>query len=156
MALRQDPHPNPFPRAGEEADSLSRGRERARVRARSLRAASTDAERALWSAVRNRQLRGCKFRRQHPIGAFFADFACVEAGLVVELDGGQHFSTEGVSADAARTAVLQGHGFHILRFTDRDVLVEREGVLNAILAWLDANFPHPGPLPQAGEGEQYR
>jgi very-short-patch-repair endonuclease len=122
------------------------------VRARGLRSSATDAERALWSALRNRQLRGAKFRRQHPIGLFFADFACVEAGLVVELDGGQHFEPHALQADATRTAVLRSHGFDVLRFTNHQALMEREGVLNAILAWLEAHSPHPDPLPHAGEG----
>ena len=117
--------------------SLSRARERAGVRAR---------------ALRNRQLGGYKFRRQHPIGRCFADFACVEAGLVVELDGGQHFEPAAVLADADRSAALRALGFHVLRYTNREALAERDAVLADILNWLNSNHPHPNPLPPAGEG----
>jgi very-short-patch-repair endonuclease len=59
-------------------------------RARSLRLSSTDAERRLWRALRDRQLEGYKFRRQRPIGPFIADFVCLERLLIIELDGSQH------------------------------------------------------------------
>jgi adenine-specific DNA-methyltransferase len=129
-------------------------------RARQLRQSPPDAERAMWQALRDRQILGHKFRRQHPVGRYFADFACIEAMLIVELDGGQHFSDEGMAADARRTAELNQLGYHVLRFTDREVLVEREAVRLSIFNWLEANVPrpnsdpHPSPLPQAGEGEK--
>jgi very-short-patch-repair endonuclease len=127
-------------------------------RARQLRQSPPDAERALWQALRDRQIGGHKFRRQHPVGRYFADFACVETMLIVELDGGQHFSDEGMAADARRTAELNQLGYHVLRFTDREVLVEREAVRLCIFNWLEANGPRPnrdphlGPLPPAAEG----
>jgi adenine-specific DNA-methyltransferase len=102
--------------------------------------------------LRNRQLAGFKFRRQYPIGPFFADFACCEAGLVVELDGGQHFEPGAIAADARRSAVLERAGFAVLRFDNRQVLAEAGAVLAAIHHWLSTNHPHPSPLPQAGEG----
>ncbi|MDE2093464.1 MAG: DUF559 domain-containing protein [Burkholderiales bacterium] len=122
------------------------------MRARELRKSSPEAERAIWNALRNRQLDGHKFRRQHPVGAYFADFACIEAMLIVEIDGAQHFEPEAMSADARRTVVLEAHGFHVMRFDDRQALTELEGVLTSILDWLDTRRPHPNPLPQAGEG----
>ena len=125
------------------------------MRAPALRSSSPDAERLLWQRLRDRRLGGYKFRRQHPIGGYFADFACVEAKLVVELDGGQHFEPDAVEADARRTAVLNKHGFHVLRFTDREALVERDAVLARILDWLQSNHPHPNPLPLAGEGAHH-
>jgi very-short-patch-repair endonuclease len=134
------------------AHSLSRSRERARVRARELRTSSPDAERRVWNALRGRQLGGYKFRRQHPIGHHFADFACIEAKLVVELDGGQHLQPEAIEADATRTRALNANGFHVLRFDDRQALVETEGVLSVVLEWLLLHHPHPSPLPRAGEG----
>ena len=82
-------------------------------RARALRQAMTDAERRLWFHVRNRHLAGYRFRRQHPIGPYFADFACVERRLVVELDGGQHVA--GYEADGRRTAHLNGRGWRVIR-----------------------------------------
>ena len=129
-------------------------------RARQLRQSPPDAERALWQALRDRQIGGHKFRRQHPVGRYFADFACIEAMLIVELDGGQHFSDEGMEADIRRTAELNQLGYHVLRFTDREVLLEREAVRLSIFNWLEANVPrpgrdpHPSPLPQAGEGDR--
>ena len=131
---------------------LSRTRERVRVRARELRKSSPDAEQAIWRALRDRQLDGYKFRRQRPVGRFFADFACIEAMLIVELDGGQHVEPEAMAADEKRTAELCRLGFQVLRFSDREALVEREGVLTRILDWLHIHHPHPNPLPQAGEG----
>ena len=131
---------------------LSRTRERVRVRARELRKSSPDAEQAIWRALRDRQLDGYKFRRQRPIGRYFSDFACIEAKLIVELDGGQHFEPEAMAADERRTTALRRLGFQVLRFTDREALVEREGVLTRILDWLHVHHPHPNPLPRAGEG----
>lgn len=117
--------------------------------ARHLRRTLTDAERRLWYHLRDRRLDGWKFRRQFPIGPFVADFACLEAGLVVEVDGGQH----GEQADDARDAFLRRHGFAVLRFWNNDVLTRTQAVLAMIHAALSTR-PHPGPLPQAGEGEQ--
>jgi len=117
--------------------------------ARHLRRSLTDAERRLWYHLRDRRLVGRKFRRQVPIGPFVADFACLEAMLVVEVDGSQHAD----GADAARDAFLRRHGFAVLRFWNNDVLTRTQGVLERIHAALSTH-PHPGPLPQAGEGEQ--
>ncbi|TVR83814.1 MAG: endonuclease domain-containing protein [Rhodospirillales bacterium] len=105
--------------------------------ARRLRRDGTAAERRLWRYLRNRGLDGHKFRRQHPIGGFVADFACVEAKLVVEVDGGQHGGTE----DARRTAALRRHGFTVLRFWNNDVLANTEGVVETIRAHLAAPPP---------------
>ncbi len=101
--------------------------------ARHLRRRATDAERRLWRCLRHRALGGFKFRRQHPIGRYIADFACIQARLVVELDGGQHAAAP---ADAARTRVLQGQGYCVLRFWNNDVLARPQAVLGQILAAL--------------------
>lgn len=122
------------------------------MRVHALRTGATDAERRLWSHLRNRRLAGHKFRRQHPIGSCIADFACLEAGLVVEVDGGQHFEPDGVDSDARRTRLLNAAGFQVLRFDDRQVLAQTDDVLAAIHRWLLAHHPHPNPLPRAGEG----
>ena len=138
--------------------SLSRLRERAgvRVHARDLRTASTDAERLLWHHLRDRRLAGFKFRRQHPVAPYIADFACLEAGLIVELDGGQHFEAEAMAADRRRTQTLEAAGFTVLRFDNRQLLQETEAVLASIGDWLLTRHPHPSPLPQAGEGVHTR
>ncbi|HMC15592.1 MAG TPA: DUF559 domain-containing protein [Albitalea sp.] len=124
------------------------------MRARGLRASAPDAERAIWQRLRDRRLDGYEFRRQHPIGRYFADFVCIEAKLIVELDGGQHFEPDAMQSDARRTADLNALGFQVLRFNDREALVERDAVLLQILDWLHIHHPHPNPLPQAGEGVQ--
>lgn len=147
----------PSERQSDSRSSPSRLRERARVRARDLRHRSTDAERSLWNALRNRRVEGHKFRRQHPIGPYIADFVCLEARLVVELDGGQHYTHEGRLADARRTRYLEVMGFDVLRFSDRDVLLEQEAVMSVVLERLAKRVvacahPHPNPLPPAGEG----
>lgn len=110
--------------------SLSRVRERAGVRARALRQNPTDAELLLWNRLRNRQLLNLKFRRQRPIGPYFADFACLEIGLVIEIDGGQH--VEQVEYDEVRAAVMKDEGFRTLRFWNHEVLNETEAVMEKI------------------------
>ena len=126
------------------------------MRARELRKSSPDAERAIWDALRNRLFDGYKFRRQHPIGRYFADFACVEAMLAFELDGGQPFEPEAIEADSRRTRAFSANGFHVMRSDDRQALTEREGVLSSILQRLRIPHPHPNPLLQAEEGVNTR
>jgi len=115
--------------------------------ARSLRERSTDVERLLWSRLRNRQLSGCKFRRQQPIGSFVADFVCLEYRLVIELDGGQH--AEQQSQDEVRSAFLHKEGYRVLRFWNNQVLGELDSVLEVINSALaHSAHPSPNPLPQ--------
>jgi adenine-specific DNA-methyltransferase len=116
--------------------------------AKQLRAVSPDAERVLWQNLRNRRFQGAKFRRQHPIGPYVTDFACLENMLVIELDGGQH--AQAIQYDERRTAFLESQSYRVLRFWDHDVLMRTESVLDVILQALPA--PHPSPLPHAGEG----
>ena len=108
-------------------------------RSRSLRTNSTDAERRFWQMVRGRQINGAKFVRQFPIGPYFADFACREAALVVELDGGQHSDN---ARDMTRTAYLNAEGYSVLRFWNNDVLTNIEGVYRAVVDTLALN-PSP-------------
>ncbi len=84
------------------------------TRARSLRGAMTDAERLLWRALRGKQLNDHRFRRQHPIGKYIADFACIEQKIAIELDGGQH--QERLVYDEQRSAFLQAQGWQVVRF----------------------------------------
>jgi very-short-patch-repair endonuclease len=93
--------------------------------ARVLRKSMTDAERKLWSLLRDRQLDGHKFRRQHPLGSYVLDFACLEQKLVVEVDGGQHAESE---RDRQRTAWLEAQGWRVIRFWNNDVLSNPESV----------------------------
>jgi len=116
-----------------------------------LRKAPTDAESLLWYHLRDRRLAGHKFRRQRPIGPYFADFACLDAMLVIELDGGQHAGA--VEYDQRRTDLMKAEGFRVLRFWNNEVLAQTEAVLEIILRALDESAsPHPNPLPLAGEG----
>ena len=99
--------------------------------ARELRKDSTDAERRLWSLLRNRTLIGCKFRRQFPIDPYVVDFACVEKRLIVELDGGQH--VEDVERDERRTIFLRNKGYAVLRFWNDAVFSEPDAVVLTIV-----------------------
>lgn len=94
----------------------------------------TDAENRLWRQLRGKQIAGFKFRRQHPFGDYILDFVCLEAELVVEVDGGQHMQT--TAEDAERDRRLEATGFRVLRFWNNQVLNEMEGVLETILAAL--------------------
>ena len=103
-------------------------------RARELRQDATDAEPRLWSALRDRRLRGYRFRRQHPVGDFIVDFACTRHRLIVEADGGQHADNE---ADRRRTSVLEADGWRVLRFWNNEVLSNTNGVIEAVLRALE-------------------
>lgn len=101
-----------------------------RDRARTLRRDGTAPEKRLWLRLRDRQILGRKFRRQHPIGPFFADFACIEARLVIELDGGQHAQRQ--DKDDRRTAFMEAAGWRVLRFWNHEVEDNLAGVVDAI------------------------
>ena len=109
--------------------------------AKRLRQDMTDAERTLWFELPGRRFAGFKFKRQWTLGPYVLDFCCWEARLVMEADGGQHNQ----EVDAARTAWLEAEGYRVLRFWNNDVLTNKDGVLETILAALRPN-------PQAGEG----
>jgi very-short-patch-repair endonuclease len=102
--------------------------------ARDLRKRQTPAEKALWRALRDRRLRGLKFRRQFPIGPFVADFCCWELRLVLELDGGIHAEPQTAARDREREAFLRGSGFTILRFPNERVFGDADGVIAEVLA----------------------
>ncbi|MCM5029007.1 endonuclease domain-containing protein, partial [Escherichia coli] len=110
-------------------------------RARNLRKKSSDAENKLWQSLRARQLRGFKFRRQVPMGPYIVDFACLEAGLIIEVDGGQH--AEQRRYDEARTHWLESQGLRVLRFWNHEVLLNMTDVLEHVLRSLPAEHPHP-------------
>ena len=106
---------------------------------RVLRSNMTDAEQLLWRHLRRGQLDGFKFRRQHPFGNYILDFVCLEAKLIIEVDGGQHVANE--EEDAKRSAVLNKAGFRVLRFWNHEVMGELEAVLDAI--WNALHTPSP-------------
>jgi very-short-patch-repair endonuclease len=103
---------------------------------RSLRNNMTDAERLLWSKIRNRQIKDYRFIRQKIIGNYIVDFYCPKSCLIIELDGGQHYTDDGKQKDEVRDKFLAELGFRVLRFSDRDVLKNINGVIDEILKYL--------------------
>nr|GGH97631.1 hypothetical protein GCM10011355_19320 [Aquisalinus luteolus] len=101
-------------------------------RARELRRNQTEAERRVWNALRNRQIDGHKFRRQHAIGPYIVDFVCLDRKLIIELDGGQHGEPQARAYDARRTEFLEQEGFDVIRFWNIDVFETLDGVLERI------------------------
>jgi very-short-patch-repair endonuclease len=143
------PHPEAF--MAEDADKPTwRIAAKTRARAKALRHDLTDAERKLWAMLRAHRLQGARFRRQTPIGPYIADFVCHAAKLIIELDGGQHFEATHEARDAHRTAFLASKGFRVLRFSNHDVLTNRQGVLETIAIAIE-EAPSP-PSPASGGG----
>ena len=105
-------------------------------RARRLRREMTGAETKLWAALRDNRFANRRFRRQHPIGPYTADFACLSAGVVIEVDGGQHGTDAGMAIDAKRTAYLASEGFRVFRVWNFQVLSDLPGVLAMIDDWM--------------------
>jgi very-short-patch-repair endonuclease len=100
-------------------------------RARALRVHATDAETKLWLQLRGRRLQGWKFRRQVPMGRYVVDFFCLDAKLIIEVDGGQHDANR--AKDEARTRAIERLGYRVIRFWNNDVLQNTPGVLEQIL-----------------------
>ena len=108
-------------------------------RARELRRTNTQVEARIWEALRNRKLGGWKWKRQVPRGSYIVDFLCIEAKLVVELDGGQH--AEQVACDERRTRYLEGLGYRLLRVWNHSVVEDASGVCDTILAACGGEAP---------------
>ena len=138
--------------------------------ARELRRSMTPAEKILWQAIRNLNALGCRVRRQHPIGPYFADFACLSKRFVVELDGDYHDQV--CAEDLSRQKHLESMGWRVIRFSNDDVLEDVEAVTRAIATQLGLVYSlcrrkpdgsgmvnsksptrshYSRPLPQAGE-----
>jgi very-short-patch-repair endonuclease len=113
---------------------------RSTYRARSLRQSDNEAELQFWLEVRNRRLNGMKFVRQEPIGPYFADFACREVRLVIELDGSQH---AGSALDERRNAFMNAEGWSVARFWSHDFLQNRDAVLETVVAICDGRLSEP-------------
>ena len=103
----------------------------------------TDTERLLWKYLRAKQMVGCKFRRQEPIGRYIVDFICQGKRIIIEVDGGQHSVDQ--ERDSRRDNWLEGQGYKVLRFWNNEVLTNTEGVLEVIRGCL--NHPPLYPLP---------
>lgn len=110
--------------------------------ARENRKKETRAEKKLWDELRNRKLNGLKFRRQHPLALYIADFYCHEHKLVIEIDGRQHQEAEQKEYDTQRTIELEERGIGVLRFSNEDIEYDIKGVLEMILSHLN---PNPSP-----------
>ena len=121
--------------------------------AKQLRRELTTEERRLWYLLRSRRFENYKFRRQHPVGNYILDFACCEARLAVELDGGQH--DENQEYDHQRTLWLNQKGWHVIRFWNNELWNNEEAVLEKILETLQMLQPSPRPSPRKGEGANH-
>jgi very-short-patch-repair endonuclease len=119
---------------------------------RSLRKNQTDAEKKLWGLLRNRQLNNMKFRRQYSVGKYILDFYCPEIGLGIEADGGQHYGDAGKEKDELRTRELSSIGIKIMRFSNRDILTNSDGVYEIINSVIEKKkAPSPQSSPPVGE-----
>jgi very-short-patch-repair endonuclease len=113
-------------------------------RARELRRDGSRAEKICWNLIRDRRISGVKFRRQHPIGRYFADFACVSKKLVIEIDGEHHAFQ--IEADTERTAMMERQGWRVMRFWANEVVQNPEGIWSAIeIALNDRSPATPSP-----------
>ncbi|MDR9891432.1 DUF559 domain-containing protein [Pseudenterobacter timonensis] len=119
--------------------------------AKKLRRAQTREEKRLWYLLRSRRFSLYKFRRQHPVGNYILDFACCEARLAVELDGGQH--DERRDYDRRRTAWLRENGWMVIRFWNNELWQNEEAVLEEILVNLRRLLPSPRPSPCVQSGD---
>lgn len=128
----------------------------AKANAKKLRRTLTEPEKRLWWHLRHRlPVNETHFRRQVPIGSYIADFCCLGARLVIEVDGGQHTTDQAVDYDNRRTAYLESQGFHVLRFANNEIVQSINSVLDTIYAALVRATPTPSPSPQGG-GETQR
>jgi very-short-patch-repair endonuclease len=121
--------------------------------ARNLRVCQTSAENILWRRLRGRRFGGFKFRRQHDIDAFIVDFYCAELNLIIEIDGDVHGYDAKARRDQERESALRDMGYDIVRYSNRDVYDNLDGVLEDLrircedLGKNKADSPHPDPLP---------
>jgi very-short-patch-repair endonuclease len=115
-----------------------------RERARELRRLETPVEQMLWAAPRDRRFRGLKFRRQHAIGPFIADFYCPAYQLVIEVDGALHYAADAQIHDVARDAWLRAHDVRVYRVPGHRVRYDSGGIMEDIAAVLEAQRPLGG------------
>jgi very-short-patch-repair endonuclease len=102
-------------------------------RRQQLRCNQTDAEKLLWTKVRNKQFYGMKFFRQYSIGPYILDFYCPAIKLAIELDGGQHNQPDNKQYDTFRSEYLKAHGIDVMRLWNHEVLMDVEGVLTKLM-----------------------
>ncbi|OLD50145.1 MAG: hypothetical protein AUI42_04685 [Actinobacteria bacterium 13_1_40CM_2_65_8] len=125
-------------------------------RSRKLRREQTAAEKRIWSRLRGKRFLGYKFRRQHAIGTYIVDFACLRSRLVIEIDGDSHGEDHAAELDGARTAWLQTQGLRVLRFWNHSVIEDIDSVMESVYYALECDaVPAHAPLPD-GEREFQR
>ncbi len=117
---------------------------------RALRSNMTEAEQKLWYLVRRKQIHGLQFYRQKPLLTYIVDFYCPQAKLVIEVDGGQHYEQTNQKQDQARTNALNALGLTVLRFDNRQVLLETKAVLEKIVQIIQKQIPPSPPLIKGG------
>ncbi|GLQ10840.1 hypothetical protein GCM10007913_27720 [Devosia yakushimensis] len=149
------PTPGPSPQGGGEDIPMAfanarKAQGKSVARARSLRADQAIPERVLWPLLKMFQKSGVKFRRQVPIGAYVADFACHHPKLVIELDGDTHATPDALQHDERRTAFLNNAGYRVLRFTNGDLATNQDGIWQLIAATLDDLSAPSLPSPLRG------
>jgi very-short-patch-repair endonuclease len=124
---------------------------RAAANAKTLRRHLTEPEKKLWWHLRHRlPLEHSHFRRQVAVGPYIADFCCLSARVIIEVDGNQHGTDQAVVYDARRATYLEDEGFRILRFSNFEMMREIDLVLDTIYAAIAGTTPTPGPSPQGG------
>ena len=121
--------------------------------ATAMRSKQTDAENRMWYNLRDRRLKGFKFRRQMQIGHYIVDFVCQKKKLIIECDGGQHNAVEGKEADHMRTLFLTQSGYEVMRFWNHDILHRTEAVLSEVLKYLSPSPSLRSTSPSEGRGE---
>ena len=130
---------------------MREGERQARIHAKHLRQSMTKAEVLLWVILRKRGLNGARFRRQHPIGPYIADFACISSKIIVEVDGATHSTPEELAHDTRRTKYLESEGWTVLRVQNTDVYENMDGVWRAIAAQLAPPLRSAQRLSVSGE-----
>ena len=153
--------PPPHAGGGKPSRAMDWGRGQTSV-SRQLRANVSDAEQKLWQSLRRKQINGLRFRRQFPLGSYFADFVCLPARLVIEVDGSQHGEAKQATHDTRRTIWLERNGFRVLRFWADQVMTDLPSILNGIEIALRKPLPRrdgrdtsiPSPPPARGGGKK--
>jgi very-short-patch-repair endonuclease len=123
-----------------EGEPLMRAHFKTRERAQTLRREMTKAEAILWKKLRGQQVFNARFRKQHPIDPYIADFVCAKAKLIIELDGETHSTAEERAHDARRTAFLENQGWRVVRFWNAEVYQNIDGVVATIEQALSVAF----------------
>ena len=117
-----------------------------------LRTHGTSAEAVLWNSLKNRNINGLKFRRQHSLGKYIMDFYCPSLKLCIELDGEDHYWQEGMERDKKKTNFLNSKNIHVIRFENKLVFEDLDFVIKTILSFWDSTTPSPDNLPRRMSG----